>query len=105
MDPAGQATAPSRPQWSANRILFGIEDHGQRVPCAISGAALEDISERRLFRPADFLACFEAARPRIEAVARLKSRARSEGASGPVIVWADDLDDAPDGAATEPPAG
>ena len=94
-----EQTASSRTQWSANRILFEIEDRGQRVPCAISGAALEDISERRLFKPADFLACFEAGRARIEAVARGKSRARAEGASGVITVWADDLD-APDDAAT-----
>ena len=102
MNAVGHAASSSRAQWNANRILFEIEDGGQRVSCAISGAALEDISERRLFKPVDFLACFETARERIEAVARVKSRARGEGASGLVTVWADDLDVPPPDAEATP---
>ena len=45
--------SPSRPRWDGSRILFDITDGNEQVPCAISRAALEQISERRCFKTAD----------------------------------------------------
>lgn len=95
MKSVGSATPSSRAQWNGSRLLFEIVDRGERVSCSVSGAALEDISERRLFKPADFVLCFENARAHIEAVALGKSAARAAGTVGTVHVWADDLDPPP----------
>ncbi len=82
----------SSPRWDGSRVLFDITEDGQRVPCAISRMALEDIGERRLFRAADLLGCFAKARGRIEAIALEKLHARPGGISGRLSLWADDVD-------------
>ena len=90
-------TPPSFPIWDGGRVLFEITDGGERIPCAISRVALEDIGERRLFKTADLLGCFAQARGRIEGLALEKLHARPDGVSGRLSLWADDVDDPPTG--------
>lgn len=85
-------TSSSRPRWDGSRILFEITDGDEQVPCAISRAALEVISERRCYHAADLLGCFANARGRIEGRALEKLRARPVGVSGRLSLWADDVD-------------
>ena len=75
------------------RVLFEVDEAGERVPCAISLGALQDISERRHFKPAEVMLCFAKAQPRIEAAARLKLRTRYHAAGGMLNLWADDFED------------
>jgi hypothetical protein len=92
-------TTPSRPRWDGSRVVFEINDGNERISCAISRAALEAISERRCFRSADLLGCFVNARVRIERLALEKLRARPDGISGRLSLWADDVEfGPPDGA-------
>jgi hypothetical protein len=88
-------TSHSRPRWDGSRILFDITDGNEQIPCAISWAALEQISERRCFKTADLLGCFANARGRIETLALEKLRARPDGISGRLSLWADDVDFVP----------
>jgi uncharacterized protein DUF1488 len=90
-------TSFSRPRWDGSRVLFEITDRNEQIPCAISRAALEGISERRCFRAADLLGCFANARAQIETLAREKLRARPHGISGRLSLWADDVDFVPPG--------
>lgn len=90
-------TSPPVPRWDGSRVLFEIADGGSRVACAISRMALEDIGEKRLFKPADLLGCFAKARGRIEGLALEKLRARPDGVSGRLSLWADDVDEPPTG--------
>lgn len=90
-----QTATASHPRWDGRRVLFEVIDKDRRVACAISPNALQDLSERRRFKPADLLECFAAARIRIEAIAPGKLRARSESASGVLHIWSNDTDDPP----------
>jgi hypothetical protein len=91
--PKRTAAAP-HPRWDGRRVLFEVTDEGRRVACAMSLNALQDLSGRRLFKPADLLECFATARVRIEAIALAKLRARTEGGvSGLLHIWSDDIDD------------
>jgi hypothetical protein len=85
-------SSPSRVVCDGARILFDIVNDGETIECAISRAALEDISETRCFKPAQMLASFTAARARIEAVALAKRQARPGPLEGRLNVWADDMD-------------
>ena len=85
----------SHPRWDGRRVLFEITEADRSVACTISLNALQDLSVRRRFTPADLLTCFAAARVRIEAIALGKLRARREGASGLLYIWSDDIDDPP----------
>ena len=88
-------TGSARPRWDGSRILFEITDGSDQIPCAISRAAIEAISERGCCRTADLLGCFANARARIEMLALEKLRARPEGISGRLSLWADDVDFVP----------
>ncbi|MBU8537314.1 DUF1488 family protein [Falsiroseomonas tokyonensis] len=90
------------PRWDGRRVLFEVVDADQLVPCAISMNALQDISEIRRFKPADLMQCFAALRPRIEAIALDKHRARSGAAAGLLHIWTEDIEDA--APAAPPPA-
>lgn len=90
-----QPTTLSLPRCDGRRVLFEIEDGDRRIACAISLAALQDVSRRRHFKASELLMCFAEARGRIEAIARDKARGRSEGVSGLLSIWADDIDDPP----------
>lgn len=83
----------SRPRLDGRRVLFDVEADGQMVPCAISLTALQDVSERRHFKPAEVLLCFAKAQPRIEAIVRDKLRRRGAHVGGLLNVWADDFED------------
>jgi len=76
-------------------VLFEVVDKDRSVACAISLNALQNMSEQRRFKAADLLKCFAAARIRIEAAALSKLRTRSEGVSGLLNIWSDDIDDPP----------
>jgi len=86
------AASPSRVVCDGARILFEIIADNETIECAISRAALEDISETRCFKPAQMLASFTAARARIEAVALAKRQARPGPLEGRLNIWADDMD-------------
>ena len=86
----------SLPRWDGGRVLFEIIDKGERVPCAISRMALEDIGESRLSKTVDLLDCFAKSRGRIEELALEKLRARPAGVSGRLNLWAD-VDQPPTG--------
>jgi Protein of unknown function (DUF1488) len=92
-------TSTSMPYWDGGRILFEIIDGNAYVPCAISRMALEEISEKSCFGKADLLACFASARERIEKLALAKLRARVDGISGRLSLWADDVNTLPPGGA------
>jgi hypothetical protein len=82
------------PRWDGRRVLFEVVEDARLIPCAISMNALQDLSELRRFKPADLMKCFAAARPRIEAIALDKHRARAEGSVGLLNIWSDDVEDA-----------
>jgi hypothetical protein len=88
-----QNPSASRARWDGSRVLFEIEQDGQLITCAVSRGALQDLSERRCFKSAELLRCFEEARGRIESIAHLKFRSAGESVSGVLSIWADDLDD------------
>jgi Protein of unknown function (DUF1488) len=95
MSIAKQKASISKPRWDGSRVLFEIEAAGNRVACAISRSALQDLSGRRHFASTDLLRCFTEARPQIEAIAASKFKARPESVSGIVSIWADDVDEPP----------
>jgi hypothetical protein len=89
----------SQARWIEKRVFFEIIEGGYSVSCAISEAALEQVSNHSCARLADALASFAVCRGQIEAAARRKFLRRNAGFAGPVNLWADDLDDpAPEGA-------
>lgn len=92
---AGPKPGPSagRPRCDGKRVLFEIVDEGRSIACAISLSALQDLSVRRCYRPAEQLESFAAARPRIEAVALGKLRSRAGGAPDLLNIWSGDLDE------------
>ena len=102
MNSLDQVVGLSRPRWDGSRVLFEIAEGDKRIPCAISRVALQDLSQRRLFKAAELLLCFVNAQARIEAIARGKLRARSGGLSGPLSIWSDDIIDPPSGSAPTP---
>lgn len=83
----------SKPRWDGRRILFEVADGDSSAPCTISVNALQDLSGQRRFKPADLLACFAGARPRIEAIALAKLRARNASTTGLLYIWSDDVED------------
>jgi Protein of unknown function (DUF1488) len=89
---APEPSAPP-PRCDGKRVLFEILDEGHSVACAISLTALQDLSARRCFKPAEQLQSFAAARPRIEAIALGKLRSRARGAAGLLNIWSGDLDE------------
>jgi len=90
-------TRPARDPASARvdgrRVLFGVQQDGVDVRCAISLTALQDISERRYVKPAEVLQCFAQAQPRIEAAARRKLQARSLPEGSLLNLWSDDFEE------------
>jgi Protein of unknown function (DUF1488) len=93
-------TSPSRPRWDGSQIHFEITHDNEQIMCAISRAALEEISETRCVSAADLLRCFANARGRIEGLALEKLRARPAGIPGRLTLWADDMDFPPPGGAS-----
>lgn len=91
----GPPPTASSPRWDGARVLFEVQDGGRSVSCAISLNALQDLSERRSYRPLDLLNGFAAARDRIEAIALGKIRTRPDSVCGLLNIWSDDIDPAP----------
>jgi hypothetical protein len=89
-----KATA-MHPRCDGRRLLFEMVDEGRSVACAISLMALEEVSERRCFKPADQLKSFVAAQQRIEAIALGKIQARTRDASVLLTIWSSDVDEPP----------
>jgi len=87
--------SPSDPNWDGSRVFFEITEGRQRVSCAISRTALEDIGERRLFTATDVLGCFAKVRARIETIALKKLHGKPDSFSGRLNLWADDVDGPP----------
>ncbi len=92
-----QRTALAAPRSDGRRVLFEIEAGGHSVACAISITALQDLSGRRSFKPAELLRLFMESRDRIEAVAHTKWRTRPQGVTGLLNIWSDDVEDPPPG--------
>ncbi len=90
--PIDPAPAAATAHYDGRSVLFSITADGRDVACAISLLALQDLSERRLFKPADLMKSFAAARGRIEAVALRKLQARANSAPALLRIWSDDLD-------------
>lgn len=47
MNIVSRLTSVARPRWDGSRVLFEIEVAGRPVACAISRAALQELSGRR----------------------------------------------------------
>ena len=96
MDPAASTTsdpaAISGVSWDGNQVVFDLTFERDRVACAVSRAALEQLAGRRCFRKEDALACFDKHLGLIEALAAGKLHARQSGLCGRLTLWADDLD-------------
>ena len=93
-----EATMPpacAPPRWDGRRVLFDLVQDGQRVTCAISLNALQDLSGLRRFKPADLLTCFAATRGRIEEIALHKLRSRTSATAGVLHIWSEDVDPLP----------
>ncbi len=90
-------TPPSvrRPRWDGSRVLFQIEVAGRPVACAISRAALQEVSGCHHIASGDLLRRFADGRDRIEEIATNIFAVRPENATGTLHIWADDVDDTP----------
>jgi hypothetical protein len=95
MNSLDHMTPVSRPRWDGGRVLFEVTAGDERVRCAISRAALKNLSGRQYFKAPELLQCFAKTPERIEENALAKLRARPEVVSGTLSIWADDLDDLP----------
>ncbi len=85
----------TKPRWDGSRILFEIEVAGSPVACAISRAALEELSGCRYIASSDLLRRFANGRDRIEEIATKIFAHRPESVTGRLHIWADDIDDPP----------
>jgi len=84
-----------KPRWDGSRVLFEIEVAGTPVACAISRAALQELSGRRHISSGDLLSRFADGRERIEEIAASIFAIRPESVTGTLHIWADDIDDPP----------
>src|SRR5690242_3837140 len=95
-------TLASQPQWDGNRLTFTINTEGKRIPCAISRSALQNLSGHTYLTTSDLLQRFMDSRDRIEEIAARISHITPEWVSGPVSIWADDIDNPPPARASAP---
>jgi len=84
-----------RPHWDGARVTFEVENGTGFIECAISKAALQSLSEARVFRPSDMLRRFSEDRKRIEAIALYKYHAQPERVPGRLNIWESDIEDLP----------
>lgn len=84
----------TRPRWDGGRVLFEMEIAGRPVACAISRAALQELSGCHI-ASSDLLRRFAAGRSRIEEIASSIFATRPESVTGTLHIWADDIDDPP----------
>lgn len=93
------------PRWDGRRIHFDIDVSGSAVPCAISSAALREMSGQSRYSPADLVRCFNENRLRIEAIARRRAGDGKASITGIISIWEDDVDaPTPTSAPTRTPA-
>ena len=85
----------AKPRWDGSSVQFELEIAGRTVPCAISRAALQEISGRHHIASGDLLRRFAEGRDRIERVAAGIFAVRPESVTGTLRIWADDVDDPP----------
>lgn len=84
------------PRWDGQRLLFNLAvEGGGTVRCAISRLALLSISGSRWLHGPQLFRQFTAMRPRIEAAARAKLRARSSPPLGILHIWEEDVIEPP----------
>src|ERR1700753_4086176 len=88
-----------RPRWDGSCILFEMEIAGRPVACAISRAALQELSGCRHIASSDLLRRFADERDRIEEIATTIFATRPENVMGKLHIRADDIDDPPTGPA------
>ena len=86
-------TLASQPRWDGNRLAFTINTEGNRIPCAISRPALQNLSRHTHLARSD-LADMDS-RDKIEEIAARIFHITPEWVSGPVSIWADDIDNPP----------
>lgn len=85
----------TKPRWDGSRVLFEIEVAGTPVACAISRAALQELSGCHHIASGDLLRRFADGRDRIEEIATSIFAMRPESVTGTLHIWADDIDDPP----------
>lgn len=85
-------TLASQPRWDGNRLTFLINTEGKRIRCAISRSALQNLSGRSHLATGDLLDHFMDSRDKIEEIAARIFYITPEWVSGPVSIWADDVD-------------
>ena len=90
-----EKTLVSQPRWDGNRVRFAIEAEGKRIQCAISRSALQHLSGHPHLPTSDLLRRFVDSRERVEEIAARIFHITPEWVSGPVSIWADDIDDPP----------
>ena len=90
-----QKAVISQPRWDGNRVLFAIETEGKRIRCAISRSALQELSGHQHLATSDLLRRFADSRERVEEIAARIFHITPEWVSGPVSIWADDIDHPP----------
>lgn len=90
--PRAEPAAGSGLRWDGRRIHFDIVVSGVDVACAISAAALREMSGQSRYSPADLLRCFGEHRARIEAIARRRAEAHEASITGIISIWEDDVD-------------
>jgi Protein of unknown function (DUF1488) len=95
-------TLASQPRWDGNRLTFTINTEGKRIPCAISRSALQNLSGHTHLSTSDLLDRFMGSRDRIEEIAARIFHTTPEWVSGPVSIWADDIDSPPPARAFAP---
>jgi hypothetical protein len=83
------------PRWNGSCVLFEIEVAGRPVACAISRAALQELSGSRHIASGDLLRRFADGRNRIEEIATSIFAMRPGSVTGTLHIWADDIDDPP----------
>lgn len=101
--PGAEPADASRASSDGRRVLFEVLVDGTPFACAISHHALRDMASGGK-RPGagDMLQCFATARPRLEALALRKIRARRGAPQGVLYIWPED-EEAPE--PPPPPSG
>lgn len=85
----------TKPRWDGSRVLFEIDVAGRPVACAISRAALQELSGCRYIASGEVLRRFADGRDRIEEIATNIFAVRPESVTGTLHIWADDINDPP----------
>lgn len=80
----------TRPRWNGSSVLFEIEVAGRPVACAISRAALQELSGCHHIASGDLLRRFAEGCDRIEEIAARIFAVRPESVTGTLHIWADD---------------